>query len=97
VKSALGSTVPVKVVVVDNASSDGSMVHLKNLFGHNPRLTVMENPENLGFAKANNMAFHLAAGEYILLLNPDCVIKPDTLARMMSVMREHRIPAWRDA
>lgn len=89
VKSALDSTVPVKVIVADNASSDGSVPSLKNLLGHDPRLTIMENAENLGFARANNRAFAFVEGEYVLLLNPDCVIKPDTLARMMSAMDGH--------
>lgn len=89
VKSVLDSTVPVKVIVADNGSSDNSIANLKKAHGHDPRLTTMENAENLGFAKANNRAFALAEGEYILLLNPDCVIKPDTLARMMTAMREH--------
>jgi hypothetical protein len=86
VKSVLDSTVAVKVIVADNGSSDSSMGILQNLLGHDPRLTIMENVENLGFAKANNRAFALAEGEYILLLNPDCVIKPDTLERMMAAM-----------
>jgi hypothetical protein len=88
VKSVLDSTIPVKVVLADNASSDDSIANIKNLLGHDPRLTIMENAENLGFAKANNRALPLAEGEYVLLLNPDCVIKPDTLARMISAMSE---------
>jgi hypothetical protein len=89
VRSVLDSTVPVKVIVSDNGSSDGSVTSLKSLLGHDPRLTIMENAQNLGFARANNKAFAFAEGEYVLLLNPDCVIKPDTLARMMTAMREH--------
>lgn len=89
VKSALDSTVPVKVIVADNASSDDSVAGLENLLGHDPRLTIVESAENLGFAMANNKALAFAEGEYVLLLNPDCVIKPDTLARMMSAMDAH--------
>lgn len=89
VKSALDSTVPVKVIVADNGSSDDSIANLKTLLGRDPRLTVKENAENLGFAKANNRVLGLVEGEYVLLLNPDCVIKPNTLAHMMAVMNEH--------
>lgn len=89
VKSALDSTVAVKVIVADNASSDGSIANLKKAIGHDPRLTIIENGENLGFAKANNAALPMAEGDYVLLLNPDCVIKPDTLGRMITAMGEH--------
>ena len=88
VKSALDSTVPVKIVVADNGSSDDSIANMKNLLGRDPRLTIMENAENLGFAKANNRVLSQAQGEYVLLLNPDCVIKPDTLERMITAMDE---------
>jgi hypothetical protein len=89
VKSVLDSTVADKVVVADNGSSDGSIANLKKAQGHDTRLTIIENGENLGFAKANNRAFALAEGEYILLLNPDCVIQPDTLGHMITAMGEH--------
>src|SRR5680860_1860126 len=57
-----------EVFVVDNNSSDGSVGMVRNNF---PRVTIVENQENLGFSKANNQAIKLANGRFILLLNPD--------------------------
>ena len=90
VKSVLASTEPVKIVVSDNGSTDGSIEHLRRVLGWRPQLVVMENGENLGFAKGNNVALPMTEGEHILFLNPDCVIEPDTIAKMLSLME--RIP-----
>ncbi len=87
--STLASTVPVEVIVVDNRSSDNSMDRLRRDFPNEERLRLIENQENLGFAKANNIALPFAQGDYILFLNPDCLIEPDTLARMHAVMEKY--------
>jgi hypothetical protein len=80
VRSVLGSSVPTRVWVVDNASTDGSVERLESELGDEPRLTILRNPENLGFARANNQILQRSlAGEYALLLNPDCVVETDTL------------------
>ncbi len=50
----------------------------------------IENATNAGFSAANNIAMDEACGDFILLLNPDCIIQPDTLFRMLEVM--HRYP-----
>ena len=51
---------------------------------------LIENSTNAGFSAANNIAMDEAGGDFILLLNPDCIIQPDTLFRMLEVM--HRFP-----
>jgi hypothetical protein len=89
VQSVLSSTVPVDVFVVDNASQDESISILKNAMGCEPRLHIIENEENLGFATANNKVLPLTNGDYILFLNPDCIIAPNTLEAMMKVMDSH--------
>lgn len=86
VKSVLSSNVPVEVFVVDNASEDESVSLLRKSIPNDPRLHVIENKDNVGFARANNQAMSLAKGDYFLFLNPDCVIKPDTLEDMAAVM-----------
>lgn len=83
VKSALLSTVEVEVLVSDNGSTDGSLSPLQGLASHDSRLSIIENQRNLGFARASNIAMKSSRGEYILLLNPDAVIKPDTLTRLL--------------
>jgi GT2 family glycosyltransferase len=65
-----------EVFVVDNASTDKSAEMVAEKF---PQVKLIKNNENLGFAKANNQAIKLAQGSYILLLNPDMQVFPDTL------------------
>lgn len=57
-----------EMIVVDNASSDGSVDMLRTAF---PGVRLIQNDENVGFARANNQAIRESRGEYILLLNPD--------------------------
>ncbi|BBL74712.1 hypothetical protein MishRS11D_18100 [Methylomagnum ishizawai] len=86
VRSALASTAPVEIIVADNRSQDASIADLRRRFPGEPRLKIIENADNLGFAKANNAAIPWARGDYLLFLNPDCIIQPDTLARMLETM-----------
>lgn len=64
-----------EVIVVDNNSVDGSIKMLREKF---PQVKIIQNKENKGFSKANNQAIEVAQGEFILLLNPDTVVKEDT-------------------
>lgn len=89
IRSVLASTVPVQVIVCDNKSTDGSIAELRCQFSGETRLTIIENLDNLGFATANNAALPYATGEYILFLNPDCIIQPETLGEMLAVMADH--------
>ncbi len=89
VRSALLSTYPVEVIVSDNGSTDGSTEKIDNIAFPEKRLTVIENGANLGFAKANNIAVKSACGELFLFLNPDCVIRPDTVEKMVAVLGDH--------
>ncbi|GHF06538.1 glycosyl transferase [Aliiroseovarius zhejiangensis] len=65
------TTVPYQLIVVDNASSDGSA---EAIAAACPDCLLMAESENHGFAKANNLAARRATGEYLLLLNPDTVV-----------------------
>jgi hypothetical protein len=65
-----------EIIVVDNASSDGSVEMVKKEFD---KVILIENDVNMGFAKANNVGFPLAVGRYVLLLNSDTVVQPDAL------------------
>lgn len=64
------------VWVVDNNSKDGSVDFLEPLF---PQVHFLRNEENVGFSKANNRAIRLSKSEYVLLLNPDTIVTPETI------------------
>lgn len=85
VRSVLTSTVEVEVFVSDNASTDSSLIQLRLAFGSDPRVRILENPTNLGFAKANNRALPYCKAPFILFLNPDCIIRPQTLEHMLDL------------
>lgn len=69
--------------VVDNASSDGSANMVQEKF---PEIKLIENPSNLGFARANNQAIRRSRGRYIMLLNPDAEVTPGALHEMVGFM-----------
>ncbi|MCK4350067.1 MAG: glycosyltransferase, partial [Candidatus Krumholzibacteria bacterium] len=70
----------IEIVVVDNHSTDGSVELIRESF---PGVTIIENERNAGFASANNRAFDSAGGRFVLFLNPDTVVPPDGLRRMV--------------
>lgn len=75
-----------EVVVVDNASADGSCEELSVSF---PQVRFIANRENVGFAKANNQAIREAKGEYVLLLNPDTVVGGEVFDECVAFMDSH--------
>ncbi len=76
----------VEVIVADNASKDGSLYFLRPLF---PGFIFIDNRENIGFARANNLALARALGDYVLFLNPDTLIPEDALQKALAFMDEH--------
>jgi len=80
-------TVPVETIVVDNASTDDSVSLIKQNFSW---VTLIESDQNLGFGKANNLAFQQAKGRYIYFLNPDTQIKPGIFQTMLDYMENHK-------
>lgn len=84
VQRALTDIGPSEIIVIDNASADGSIEALQSLF---PAVRFVENEENVGFARANNQALRLAGGEYIVFLNPDTVLPEDFATRCLEFMR----------
>lgn len=76
-----------EVIVVDNASSDGSVEMIKSKF---PFVNLIENKRNLGFGSANNQGIRISKGKYILILNPDTCTLPGTLEKMVRFMDENK-------
>lgn len=75
-----------EIFVVDNNSSDGSSLMVREKY---PHIRLLENKENLGFSKACNQALKLSSGKYNLLLNPDTVVEKDTFIKCYRYMEEH--------
>ena len=77
---------PFESWVVDNASTDDSprMVHEKF-----PQVHLIENRENVGFARANNQAIQRCTGKYILLLNPDTLVASGALQALVDFLDKH--------
>lgn len=75
-----------ETILVDNASSDGSAGMVRERF---PWVRLVENGENVGFARANNQGIALAQGRYVLLLNSDTVLRPGALEALVAFMDAH--------
>src|SRR5690606_9384907 len=74
-----------EVIVVDNASSDGTSEAIRERF---PDVRLIENPTNRGFAAANNQAMRVARGEYFLLLNSDTLVRGEAIAASAAYLDE---------
>lgn len=75
-----------EVLVVDNASADGSAAMVRDAF---PQVTLIANGSNLGFGQANNQAAALARGRYLLLLNPDAFAHEGAIDELVAFMDAH--------
>jgi len=74
-----------EIIVVDNASEDGSADMVRNLF---PEVKLLESGSNLGFGKANNLAIPYSRGRYVLFLNPDTIMLKGTTEKMLKFMQD---------
>ena len=75
-----------EVIVADNASSDDSVRMVREQF---PEVELIENDENLGFAKATNQTLSAAEGRYLMMLNPDTVLEEESLRKLVAVADDH--------
>jgi len=84
-KSVSQSAVPLKIVVVDNLSTDGSYSYIQTQF---PDISLIQSGENMGFGRANNLGIQYAlknGAEAVLLLNQDAYIEPETVKYLISL------------
>jgi GT2 family glycosyltransferase/serine acetyltransferase len=86
---AYGADLDMEVIVVDNASRDDSVAMIKAEF---PQALLLQTVKNQGFAGGNNVGIRLARGRFVLLLNSDAYLFPDTLATTLKAMEEN--PGW---
>ncbi|MCK5573683.1 MAG: glycosyltransferase family 2 protein [Bacteroidetes bacterium] len=75
-----------EVIVVDNASSDGSPDRIRKEF---QQVRLIQSSDNIGFAAANNRGLSIASGDYILLLNPDTEIRDQAILKVVRFMDSH--------
>ncbi len=80
------SPLVVEIIVVDNHSEDGSVDMVRREF---PTAKLIANNENYGFSRANNQGMREGAGRYVLLLNPDTLLREDTLSVTYDYMEKH--------
>jgi len=74
-----------EIIIVDNASKDGSAGKLKSKYSH---VIIIENKENLGFAAANNIGLRNAIGKYVLFLNNDTILLEDSISKVYSFLEQ---------
>ncbi len=78
--------IALELIVIDNASTDGSVVMIQNKF---PACILISNKTNAGFSEANNQGIRIAKGDFILLLNPDTELRNDSISGMMTYLNKH--------
>lgn len=87
--SLYNSNIPIDCVVIDNASTDGTVNYIKE---HFPHIYLFENKKNLGFAEANNIGIRFAidhGADYIFLLNQDAWVEKNTIAELLKTFEEN--------
>jgi GT2 family glycosyltransferase len=77
---------PMEIIVVDNASSDGSADAVQERF---PHVRLIRNADNLGFAKGNNAGIRASTGRYLCLVNSDVEVLPDCITRLVDYCEGH--------
>ena len=85
----LPSDFDVEIIVVDDASSDGTADWLAGAAARDPRLRIVRNTENAGFVASCNRAAQVAQGEILLFLNNDTVLLPGWFTPLLQTFREH--------
>jgi len=88
VRSVLSQETPVRITVSDNASTDGSVEALECALGDVDGLSIVRNERNLGFARGVNEVVSQLDGhaEFLLILNPDCEMRPGSLAALVKAL-----------
>jgi N-acetylglucosaminyl-diphospho-decaprenol L-rhamnosyltransferase len=76
-------TAPLEIVVVDNASADGSADAVRE---RHPGVGVVANPDNVGFSKANNLGIRATRAPYVLVLNSDAAVRPGAVETLVSIL-----------
>jgi hypothetical protein len=87
IESLLDSNCRLNIIVVDNASSDNSLARLGDL---EEKVEVVRNRENVGFSRANNQVMAERDAAFYVLINPDCIVEPDTIETVIGALRSDK-------
>lgn len=88
VAAVLASDQALRLIVADNASTDGSAEKLRHRYTGEDRLELRQNAHNLGFARAVNACARSVVEPFLLILNPDCELAPGALAEMTKALQQ---------
>jgi len=83
------STLDAEIIVIDNNSTDDSCLMMRKIF---PSVKLIQNKENFGFPKGNNIGVSEAKGKYVCILNPDTVVAEDTFTKILAFAEEQKNP-----
>ena len=75
-----------EIIVVDNDSNDGSHIECSKKF---PKISLIENKENLGYCEGNNVGIRKAKGDYVIILNPDTLVDPNWIKELILSYEKH--------
>ena len=86
--SIYGTVAPLsfEIIIVDNHSDDGTLEMLGTEF---PGVRLLLNDHNAGYTRPNNQAVHESKGRYVILLNPDTLVKPNAIAELLNFLEIH--------
>ncbi len=80
-----------EIIVVDNHSADPSVAFIRESY---PQVTLIENQENVGFGRGAQTGVEVARGEFVAVVNPDVVLPPGSLRRLVGLLQERPAAAW---
>jgi len=75
-----------EIIIVDNGSGDGSIEMIEKEY---PELILIKNKENTGYGRANNQGIRKAKGKYVLILNPDTIVLPGSIEKLLGFLEEN--------
>lgn len=86
VRSLIDTALKLEIIIVDNASVDTSISDFKEEFSNNSNICLLQNQENVGFAKACNRGAEVATGDFLLFLNPDSAIHKQCIPKLVDCL-----------
>ena len=89
-ESLINSDIYLKIVIIDNNSPDDTFKLAEKYASRYENVTALNTHRNVGLAAANNEVIPFIDGDYVLILNPDTVVKPDSIAKMIEFMQKNQ-------